>query len=40
VSGSSLKGTCPADRYLYRITARGFGGNSNTQVTLQMIVHL
>jgi type IV pilus assembly protein PilX len=36
-SSSSLGGAgCPT--YHYRITARGYGGNSNTQVTLQMIV--
>jgi type IV pilus assembly protein PilX len=40
-SGASVGsggGGCP--NYVYRITARGFGGNSNTQVTLQMIVRL
>lgn len=36
---SSLGGVgCP--NYHYRITARGFGGNSNTQVTLQSTVRL
>ena len=36
---SSLGGVgCP--KYYYRITARGYGGNSNTQVTLQMVVRL
>ena len=36
---SSLGGAgCP--KYHYRVTARGFGGNSNTQVTLQMVVRL
>ena len=29
---------CP--KYHYRVTARGYGGNSNTQVTLQMVVRL
>lgn len=38
-SSSSLGGVgCP--KYYYRITARGYGGNSNTQVTLQMVVRL
>jgi type IV pilus assembly protein PilX len=38
-SGASIGGAgCP--QYFYRITARGFGGNSNTQVTLQMTVRL
>lgn len=26
--------------YYYRVTARGYGGNSNTQVTLQMVMRL
>ena len=38
-SSSSLGGVgCP--KYYYRITARGYGGNSNTQITLQMVVRL
>ena len=38
-STSSLGGVgCP--KYYYRITARGYGGNSNTQITLQMVVRL
>lgn len=38
-STSSIGGVgCP--KYYYRITARGFGGNSNTQITLQMVVRL
>ena len=38
-SGASLGGAgCP--NYLYRVTARGFGGNVNTLVTLQMIARL
>jgi type IV pilus assembly protein PilX len=38
-SGASIGGAgCP--QYFYRITARGYGGNSNTQVTLQMTVRL
>lgn len=36
-STASLGGVgCP--NYYYRVTARGFGGNSNTQVTLQNII--
>ena len=36
---ASLGGAgCP--KYYYRITARGFGGNANTQVTLQMVARL
>ena len=37
-ANESLGGPCP--RFFYRITSRGFGGNSNTQVTLQMTVRL
>ena len=38
-STSSLGGAgCP--KYYYRITARGYGGNVSTQVTLQMVVRL
>ncbi|MFN0160371.1 MAG: PilX N-terminal domain-containing pilus assembly protein [Burkholderiales bacterium] len=36
-AGASLGGVvCP--NYLYRVTARGFGGNVNTQVTLQAVI--
>lgn len=38
-AGASLGGGgCP--QYFYRITARGYGGAANTQVTLQMTVRL
>lgn len=38
-STTSLGGIgCP--KYYYRITSRGYGGNANTQVTLQMVVRL
>ena len=39
-SAFSLSGVGGCPKYHYRITARGFGGNSNTQVTLQMMVRL